>query len=161
MNSIGVVRVETEAECIPVRRLAIAHARYERSDTRIPDDWGARVAGLIACGDLDMFVATAEGRPVGYATLTSDVATWTGERFGHLDCLFVDETARGAGVGRRLFDAVFERALVRGLDHLQWQTPSWNERATAFYERLGAQRSSKQRFTLDIRDRAHGGRDMA
>lgn len=152
MSSITISRLDTEAACVPIRRLAVAHALYEQSETTTPADWAGRMHRLIASGDLDLFAAHSPEGACGYATLTSDVATWTGERFGHLDCLFVDASARGAGVGRLLLDAVVSRARERGFTELQWQTPIWNEQAIAFYRRTGAISTTKERFTLDLRE---------
>ena len=37
-----------------------------------------------------------------------------------------------------------------GCANLQWQTPAWNEAAIRFYDRLGAGRLAKQRYTLPL-----------
>ena len=73
-----------------------------------------------------------------------------GERFGHLDCLYVAEAQRGAGLGRLLVKAVASSAAARGYRELQWQTPEWNLAAIRFYESLGASRRPKERFTLIV-----------
>jgi ribosomal protein S18 acetylase RimI-like enzyme len=39
-------------------------------------------------------------------------------------------------------------ARAQGCEALQWQTPVWNEGAIRFYDRLGATRLAKQRYTL-------------
>lgn len=150
--SVTVTRARTEADCAPVRALAAAHARFERSTTAVPDDWPGRVAGLIAAGRLEVFVASDTGRAVGYASTTTDVSTWTGRPFAHLDCLYVDADRRGDGVGALLLDAVAQHARASGLDELQWQTPAWNTAAIRFYRRTVARSAPKERFTLPLGD---------
>lgn len=146
--SVTVRRAVTPPGCALVRPLAVAHARYERSDAEVPPDWGDRVAGLIAAGRLDLFVASDGGAAIGYASVTTEVSTWTAGRYAHLDCLFVAEARRDAGVGRQLVGAVVDHARAQGLAELRWQTPTWNEDAVRFYRRLGAVESPKVRFTL-------------
>ena len=133
-----------------IRPLVQEHVNYERSDVVIPDDWEQLTANQVSAGNVVIFVARIDGLAVGYASMTSDVATWTGERFGHLDCLYVDDARRGAGLGRLLVSAVASDARARGYRELQWQTPEWNSAAIRFYERLGAVRRPKDRFTLTL-----------
>lgn len=131
-----------------IRPLMQEHIAYELSDAVIPDDWEQVAAHQVLAGNVVIFAARIDGLTVGYASMTSDVATWTGERFGHLDCLYVDEARRGAGFGRLLLHAVVSDARARGYRELQWQTPEWNSVAIRFYERSGAARRPKERFTL-------------
>ncbi|MCX4819308.1 GNAT family N-acetyltransferase [Streptomyces sp. NBC_01142] len=55
---------------------------------------------------------------------------------------------RAVPPARLLMDAVTAEALALGLDEVQWQTPSWNEGAITFYDRLGASSKERLRFTL-------------
>jgi GNAT superfamily N-acetyltransferase len=110
----------------------------------------------VAAGRVEVFMAWRGEQVLGYASLTTDVATWTGREFGHLDCLFVTEEARGQRVGRLLIEAVAERCRERGLTELQWQTPDWNADAIRFYRRLGAADAPKQRFTWSLTDQRPG-----
>lgn len=139
-----------EFDFASIRTLVQEHIDYERRDIVLPPDWARGIARQAADGTISIFVARIDGIPVGYASLTSDIATWTGERFGHLDCLFIAEGHRGSGLGRVLIDAVASSAAARGFHELQWQTPEWNSAATRFYEKLGASHVPKERFTLIV-----------
>jgi len=108
------------------------------------------MTAFIAAGRIDLFVARSAGEPVGYATLTRGVSTWDAEPYGYLDCLFVAEGHRSSGLGVLLIEAVVARSRELDLGDLQWQTPEWNDGAIRFYERLGATRLAKQRFTLAV-----------
>jgi GNAT superfamily N-acetyltransferase len=143
------VRRLTRATGVPgLRGLVVAHAEFERSGTRVPDDWAARADPLVTSGRLALWVADSGGETIGYAALTRDVSVWTGEEYGHLDCLFVAEASRGSGAGRALLTAVRDLAGQERLAEVQWQTPTWNEPAIAFYEHAGATHVPKARFRL-------------
>ena len=89
--------------------------------------------------DLRSTVLIAEltdGTPLGFISLkvTEDV---TGVGRGHVADLAVTETARRLGVGRTLMNAGEQWARDRGLAVLGLDVWSTNERAQAFYKRLG------------------------
>jgi GNAT superfamily N-acetyltransferase len=148
--AVIVERARTVAECASIVGLVDAHVRFENSATILPTDWAERASGLVASARLDIFVAVMEGGPVGYATMTRDVSTWSCAEYAHLDCLYIDDRHRGSGVGLRLIQAVSRHAHDLGLHELQWQTPLGNEGAIRFYNRLGARQSPKARFTLEL-----------
>ncbi len=85
--------------------------------------------GLIAGGEVH--VLEMEGRVVGFYSLTA----WNAEL--ELRHLFVDPSAIGNGVGRRLWADAVERAARLGGSHLLIQS---DPHAEAFYLRLGAER---------------------
>lgn len=128
-------------------RLCAAHAAYEQ----IPycaDGHADRLARGLEAGRLNAWLGFLGGSAVGYASATLDYATLAARPFLHLDCLYLDSAARGQGLGCELLDAALRRAHALGCDQLQWQTPEWNEGAIRFYDRLGATRLAKQRYTL-------------
>lgn len=99
---------------------------------------------------LHAIVAADDDGIVGYATASLEASTWQGVEFLHMDCLFLREAARGSGVGGLLLTALRELAASLGARELRWQTPDWNEGAIRFYDRTGATRSAKQRYTLPV-----------
>ena len=96
-DSAAIVRARTEAECASVLPLVEAHARFEQNPVTVPEDWAVRTADLIASDRLHLFIAVASETPIGYATLTEDLSTWTAAPYGHLDCLFIDAAYREIG----------------------------------------------------------------
>jgi GNAT superfamily N-acetyltransferase len=128
-----------------------AHAEYERcaaaaSATELQHALAGAPPLLYA------WLAETVDEIIGYATATLDFSTWSGRQFLHLDGLFVRANDRGSGVGARLLAAVRCHALANGVCEMQWQTPSWNEKASRFYRREGATGLSKIRFTLTVKD---------
>ncbi len=111
-------------------------ARLERALFAEP----ARLVGWIA----------EAGKPAGYLTATREFSTWRAREFLHMDCLYVRDGHRGAGVGLRLLDALRTHARSIGIDEIQWQTPHWNRDAARFYRRLGAAEAAKLRYRLQV-----------
>ena len=112
-----------------MREIAIeakAHWGYDR----------ARVEEWALAGDFEpeslrsrlLYVAEADGRPVGWAALIP-----RGE-VGWLEDLWVEPAWIGKGLGRQLFERVAEEARERGARRLEWEA---EPNATGFYERMG------------------------
>src|SRR5688500_9424755 len=78
------------------------------------------------------------GRAVGFATIFWTWSTLSGSRIGVMNDLFVDRSARGAGVADALIAACAQRARERGATSLEWTTAHDNLRAQAVYDRIGA-----------------------
>ncbi|MFN9966014.1 MAG: GNAT family N-acetyltransferase [Lysobacteraceae bacterium] len=92
--------------------------------------------------------ADQKGNALGYASATIDYSTWTALPYLHMDCLFVDQDSRGAGIGALLLQRLKDFAQEAGVHEIQCQTPDWNRRAQEFYLRTGAIQSTKARFKL-------------
>jgi ribosomal protein S18 acetylase RimI-like enzyme len=75
-----------------------------------------------------------------------------------LDCdledLYVDEHARGNGVGRALVEAAFEHARLRGSGRIELDVNQGNEPALALYESLGFSSWSDPLAGNDLRARS-------
>ncbi|MEM7654488.1 MAG: GNAT family N-acetyltransferase [Bacteroidota bacterium] len=95
-------------------------------------------------------VAEVEGEVVGYATYMKQFATWDAGQYLYMDCLFLREAARGLGIGEQLIRRIQEEGKSLGCSLIQWQTPAFNQRAMKFYERIGAEGKSKERYFLEI-----------
>ncbi|GAA4424704.1 GNAT family N-acetyltransferase [Acidovorax lacteus] len=143
----GAVRPAWPGDAAALARLCAAHAAYERL-AHCTDGHAARLAEALQSGRLHAWLALRDAQIVGYASATVDYATLAARPFLHLDCLYLDPAARGHGLGQALLCAVVDHARTLGFAQLQWQTPVWNEGAIRFYDRLGATRLTKQRYTL-------------
>ena len=65
---------------------------------------------------------------------------WTAGDYCYLQDLFVAPAARGAGVGRKLIEHVYEAARREGCARVHWLTQEGNATARQLYDRL-AERS--------------------
>lgn len=143
------VRPACAADAPALAQLCTAHAAYERIPHRT-EGHAERLADALDAGRLRAWLGCRDGKAVGYASATLDFSTLAGAPFLHLDCLYLEPAARGLGLGGELLGAVAGCARALGCDQLQWQTPVWNADAIRFYDRLGATRLEKQRFTLPV-----------
>ena len=85
-------------------------------------------------------IAEQDGRAVGLALWFLNYSTWTGRPGLYLEDLFVDPTARKAGVARALMVALAGEALARGCARMDWAVLDWNTEAMKFYSAIGARR---------------------
>jgi ribosomal protein S18 acetylase RimI-like enzyme len=144
-----VLRPAEAADAPVLAQLCIAHAAYEHI-AHNPEGHAQRLAEALETGGLLIWLGLLEGKAVGYASATHDFSTLAARPFLHLDCLYLEAHARGLGLGGMLVEAVWKHATGQGYDQMQWQTPNWNAAAIRFYDRLGATRLDKQRYTLNL-----------
>ncbi|MGQ0676102.1 MAG: GNAT family N-acetyltransferase [Rhodospirillales bacterium] len=117
--------------------LVKALALYEKQ----PDAVKAAADDLRRAGSgprpyFEALIAELDGRPAGFALYFHNFSTWTGRPGLYLEDLFVEEWARGHGIGRKLMAACARVALDRGCGRLDLWVLHWNP-TRAFYHRLG------------------------
>ena len=78
-----------------------------------------------------------ESAPAGVCQLRYRLSVWTGADDCWLEDLYVDESARGAGLGRALVNVAIEHARERGCRRMELDVNEQNTAAIAFYESLG------------------------
>lgn len=86
---------------------------------------------------VSMRVALLDGKMVGFATHHHHDSTWDIAQDCYLEDLYVDEAARGHGVGRALIDDLKALCKARGWKRLYWHTNETNTRARALYDSYG------------------------
>ncbi len=149
MNPI--IRFANEEDINQLIDLCEAHAHFEQCDY----DRTNKVEKL----SLDLFssnprlfclVVEKDGVLIGYAAYIKQYSTWDANEYIYMDCLFMDASARGLGLGEQLVRRIQEEGKKLGCNLVQWQTPTFNVRAIKFYNRLGATSKDKERFFLEI-----------
>jgi GNAT superfamily N-acetyltransferase len=140
INSAGKridIRFATPADCALLLGLIRALAAFERA----PDAVVATEADLLRHGfsvdpQFEAILAFLDGGPAGFAAFHSRFSTWLGRPCLYLEDLFVVESARGHGVGRRLMARLAAIAIERGWGRIDFQVLDWNP-ARGFYDRVG------------------------
>ncbi|HEU4664427.1 MAG TPA: GNAT family N-acetyltransferase [Dokdonella sp.] len=127
--------------------LCAEHARFEGAGFAVEGKAEALAAALDAPAPrLFAWLAERDGVAVGYASASFEYSTWDAREFLHMDCLYLRDGTRGAGIGTALLGALVAHARAHGCAELQWQTPAWNVDAARFYRRMGAAEAPKLRY---------------
>lgn len=87
-------------------------------------------------------MAEEEGEPLGFALYFFNFSTWTGRPGLYLEDFYVRPSARGRGIGTRLFRHLACIARDRGCGRMELSVLTWNLEPMHLYERLGGQRLS-------------------
>lgn len=90
------------------------------------------------------------GRVVGYACLYWHFSSTQAKETVLMNDLFVEESARGQGVGRALIEATAEVARERGVPSIEWSTAPDNHTAQRLYDSTGAERSEWLSYELRV-----------
>lgn len=109
-------------------------------------------------GEVPLFrVVIAEDRsPVGMALFFPHFSTWLGKPGVYVQDLFVDERARGTGLGRRLLSEVARVAKVEwGAAYMGLSVARANDGARGFYARMGFE-TLEDEVSLRLFDGAFG-----
>ncbi|WNG32432.1 GNAT family N-acetyltransferase [Archangium violaceum] len=86
-----------------------------------------------------VLVAERDGAVVGYVYATVEGRDWNALRDEHAELhdLWVDESARGTGVGALLAEELLRRLRAQGVPRVMLMTASKNEAAQRLFARLG------------------------
>jgi GNAT superfamily N-acetyltransferase len=106
---------------------------------------------FLAPSEDGMLIGARRGdRLVGYACLYWHFTSLQAAETVLMNDLYVDESARGAGVGRALIEASAVVARDRGAAHLEWATAPDNHTAQRLYDSTGAERSEWVEYELGL-----------
>lgn len=88
------------------------------------------------------FIAEINGQPVGFVVCSIDEDNGAyvkpeQRRFGYINDIFVDETARGAGVADLLVAAAEAHCRAQGVDQMRLYALANNKLARAYYDKSG------------------------
>ncbi len=147
------VRLADDRDAEAVARLMIGFRNHLGYDWPSDNAFLAGVEKLLDERDSDFLLGFVDGddEARGVAALRFRFGLW---RAG-LDCLvedvFVEDAARGSGLGRALMDAAVARARERGARRMELDTHDTNAAAIALYESIGFTNKGDRyyRFHLD------------
>ena len=103
---------------------------------------------LAPSGDGMLLGAWLDGELLGYTCLYWSFTSIVPAETVLMNDLYVDEGARGQGVGRALIEASAAVARERGAQRLQWMTAPDNTTAQRLYDSTGAERSEWIEYEL-------------
>jgi GNAT superfamily N-acetyltransferase len=106
---------------------------------------------FLAPSDDGMLIGAWRGdRLVGYACLYWHFSSTKAVESVLMNDLYVDEGARGEGLGRALIEAAAEAARERGAPILEWSTAPDNATAQRLYDSTGATKSTWIDYSLRV-----------
>ena len=140
-------RVDEIEEMLPLIR---AYCEFYETE---PDDEGLRRMFETLIGEPSqgtVFIARADGRAVGFATLDWKWSSLKAARIGYLEDLFVDPDARGKGIADALIEICADRCRELGMPAMDWLTAQDNHRAQQVYNRTGAESGTYLEYDLEL-----------
>lgn len=144
------IRSATPEDMEAIITLCAAHAAYEQADYSKEGKKEKLATALFSSNPRVYCLLALKGEAIlGYATYMFEYSTWDAGFYVHMDCLFLQEEARGFGIGESLMEEIKKQARLNDCSLIQWQTPAFNERAIRFYRRIGASSKEKLRFYLN------------
>lgn len=97
-----------------------------------------------------VWVATDAGAPVGYIVLTLGYSLEYGGRDAFVDDLFIRESHRGRGLGRRALAALLDAARALGVRAVHLEVARDNVAAKALYATFGFADNDRQLLTASL-----------
>jgi ribosomal protein S18 acetylase RimI-like enzyme len=145
------IRKAREEDIPEIIALCIKHAQFEKANYS-PEGKSEKLSKMLFHDtyQLQCLLVESEGKAVGYATFSKECSTWNAAYYTHMDCLYLEEEFRGLGIGEALANKIIQFSKDSNANHIEWQTPNFNECAIRFYKRLGATGLEKLRFTLKL-----------
>jgi ribosomal protein S18 acetylase RimI-like enzyme len=132
------IRRATEADAAAIHAMVVALAASigmtDQVASRVED---IRDQGFGADPAFEALIAEHEGAPVGLCLFFETFSTWAGRRGVYVQDMYVAETARGLGLGRRLLAEAAAISRARGGSYLRLSVEADNLGAQAFYRRIG------------------------
>jgi ribosomal protein S18 acetylase RimI-like enzyme len=134
-----------EEDAGSVAALMVAFREHMGRETPADDQIRTTVETLLRDPATEFLLAAPDGEEAaaGICQLRYRLAVWTGSDDCWLEDLFVESSARRAGLGRALVDAAYEHARARGCRRIELDVDEDNTTALAFYRALGMSTESK------------------
>ena len=116
-----------------------ALADYERLANEVRLDRETLAAHLFGPRPMaEVLIGEIDGTARGFALYFHNFSTFMGRPGIYLEDLFVEDAARGAGLGKALLARLAQIAVERDCARLEWSVLDWNAPSIAFYTSLGA-----------------------
>ena len=132
------IRRATKEDISLVRDLVMELAIFEKAPEEVSSTIDDYVAGGFS--DNPLFSANLiymNGELGGFSLWYYRFSTWKGRRF-YLEDLYIKESFRGKGLGKRLIMEAIDEAKRTKCTGMMWQVLDWNEPAINFYKKYGA-----------------------
>lgn len=86
----------------------------------------------------EVIFACIDGVEIGFALYFYNFSTFVGKAGLYLEDIFIDESYRGHGYGKEIFNELIRIAVANSCGRMEWVCLDWNTPSIAFYKSLGA-----------------------
>lgn len=130
------IRTATEHDIEAVYALLLEFAEFHGSSDKVytTTEQLKRDKDLFQC----LVAETEDKHIIGFASHFFTYYSWSGKAL-YIDDLYVTLSHRKQGVGKKLLDAIVQKAKDNDCFKVRWQTSNWNTNAIAFYKNYGAE----------------------
>ena len=129
------IRLARDDDLASVTRLLAGFRDWWGKDEPRDEDIRRVAAALIDDPQTEFLVAGEP--PAGLCQLRYRLSVWTGTEDCWLEDLFVEDGARGRGLGKALLEAAIKRAKARNCRRIELDVNEDNEAALALYRAAG------------------------
>jgi len=144
------VRAADASDGPEILRLERELAEFERLDGPSSEEGERLLSWIFAEKRFHALVAERGGKIVGIALYFFYPTSFRARLGLYLEDLVISEAARAGGVGRALMGELARIAEREDCVRVEWAVLDWNERALAFYRRLGGRQHREWlRFSLE------------
>lgn len=132
------IRFGKKEDVPSIHKLIMALAKFENAENEVE----VSVEELITDGFSEnpvykVLVAEIDNKIAGLALFYIKYSTWKGKCI-YLEDFIVDESLRGKGIGKILFESVAKEANKINAKRMEWQVLDWNEVGINFYKKYNA-----------------------
>ena len=131
---MSLIRLATSDDAADIAQLMIGFRDWWEKTDPADECFHAGIPRLLADPNTDSLLGGQP--PAGVCQLRYRFSLWTGGDCW-LEDIFVEEHARGSGMGRELMEAALARARERGCVRMELDVNEKNPAAVALYESLG------------------------
>jgi len=144
------VRLADPRDAETVARLIIGFRDHLGYDWPSDNAFLAGVEKLLDDPNTDFLLGETDGHAAGVVVLRYRLGLWRAGTDCLVEDVFVEEQARGSGLGRTLMDAAITRARERGARRMELDTNDSNAPAIALYESLGFRNGGDRYYRLHL-----------
>lgn len=101
----------------------------------------------------EVLIAELNKKPIGFALFFHNFSTFLGKPGIYIEDIYIKESFRGKGYGKKIFSFIANLSLKRNCGRLEWAVLDWNKDAIKFYNSIGAKEMKEWKlFRITVAD---------
>lgn len=132
------IRKATENDAVLIYDLIKKLATFEKMESEVVASAELLKQNIFKNNFAEVVIGEENGEAVGFALYFYNFSTFIGKPGLYLEDLYVEESCRGRGYGKKLLLHLVQIAKAKDCGRMEWSVLNWNEDAINFYKSLGA-----------------------